>query len=93
MHFDTDGSYELLHEEVWMQAVSLLRPGGLFLLNCKDFQRDGSIQPVVGWHVGCLYDLGLHVIDVRTLPAAGLPFTTAKPLSELVVVLRKPVKS
>ena len=90
MHFDADGAYERLHLKVWAQAAAALRPGGLFLLNCKDFQRAGRVVPVTGWHVGALADLGLVAIDVRTLPAAGLPFTTAKPLSELVVVMQKP---
>jgi hypothetical protein len=90
MHYATNGEYEALHRAVWWQAVRQLQPGGLFLLNCKDFQRSGEVMPVTGWHVGVLADMGLVVIDVRTLPAAGLPFTTAKPLSELVVVFRKP---
>jgi ParB-like chromosome segregation protein Spo0J len=90
MQYATNGEYEALHRAVWWQAVGLLEPGGLFLLNCKDFQRSGEVMPVTGWHVGVLADMGLVVIDVRTLPAAGLPFTTAKPLSELVVVFRKP---
>lgn len=89
LHFDTDGRYEELHAQVWYEVVSLLRPGGLFLLNCKDFQRDGRIMPVTGWHVGELAALGLTAIDLRTLSAAGLPFVTAKPLSEVVVVFRK----
>lgn len=87
--FDTDGTYEELHEAIWAEAARVVRPGGLFLLNCKDFQRDGRIMPVTGWHIATLTDLGFVVIDLRTLPAAGLPFTSAKPLSELVVVLRK----
>ena len=87
--FDTDGTYEELHEAIWTEAARIIRPNGLFLLNCKDFQRDRRIMPVTGWHIATLTDLGFVVIDLRTLPAAGLPFTTAKPLSELVVVLRK----
>lgn len=90
MHFATDGAYEDLHETVWRQAVALLRPSGLFLLNCKDFQRDGQPIGVTGWHVRCLISLGLRVLDLRTLPAAGLPFTTAKPFSEVVIVLERP---
>lgn len=90
LHFDTDGEYEELHTRVWWQCVAHLRPGGRFLLNCKDFQRAGKVMSVTGWHVRKLSDLGLVAVDVRTLPAAGLPFTTAKPLSELVVVLQKP---
>lgn len=89
MHFGTDGDYEQLHREVWRAVVDALRPAGLFLLNCKDFQRDGRVVPMTGWHVGVLADLGLRVVDIRTLPAAGLPYTTAKPLSELVVAFRK----
>lgn len=87
--FDTDGEYEELHEAVWSLAAKVLRPGGLLLLNCKDFQRDGKVVPVTGWHVATLAALGLSVIDLRTLPAAGLPFTSAKPLSELVVAFTK----
>lgn len=90
LHFDTDGEYEDLHMRVWWQCVAHLRPGGLFLLNCKDFQRAGKVMSVTGWHVRKLSDLGLVAVDVRTLPAAGLPFTTAKPLSELVIVFQKP---
>lgn len=90
LHFDTDGEYERLHEEVWAAAVGALREGGLFLLNCKDFARDGKIMPVTGWHVGTLTDLGLRAIDLRTIPVAGLSHTTAAKLSELVVVFEKP---
>jgi SAM-dependent methyltransferase len=89
MHFGRDGEYEQLHMDVWRSVVQLLKPGGLFLLNCKDFQRDGKVVPVTGWHVGVLADLGLRAIDLRCLPAAGLPFTTAKPISEVVVVFTK----
>jgi hypothetical protein len=89
VEFDTDGAYEELHEAVWAQAARVLRSGGLLLLNCKDFQRDGRIMPVTGWHVATLTDLGFVAINLRTLPAAGLPFTSAKPLSELVVAFRK----
>jgi ParB-like chromosome segregation protein Spo0J len=89
MHFDRDGSYELLHREVWAAVTQLLRPGGLFLLNCKDFRRAGKVMPVTGWHIGQLASLGLTTIDLRCIPVAGLSHATAEPLSELVVVLRK----
>jgi hypothetical protein len=92
MYFDVDdGEYEDLHEDVWAAAVDALRGGGYFLLNCKDFSRDKSIVPVTGWHIRTLTRLGLVVTDLRTLPAAGLPFTTAEPLSELVIKFEKPV--
>lgn len=88
MHFG-DGDYETLHEAVWAAAVAALKPGGLFLLNCKDFQRGGEVVPVTGWHIDCLAALGLVARDLRTLPIAGLPNTTAARLSELIVVFEK----
>lgn len=78
-----------LHTKVWAECVRVLRPEGLLLLNCKDHQRDGAIVGVTGWHLRTLIGLGLVAIDLCTLPAAGLPFTTAKPLSELVIAFRK----
>jgi SAM-dependent methyltransferase len=82
--------YRALHQRVWEECSWLLRPGGLLLLNCKDHQRDGRIVAVTGWHVRCLVELGLAVVDLRTLRSGGLPFTTAEPLSELVVAFRNP---
>jgi hypothetical protein len=81
--------YCTLHHRVWEECSWLLRPGGLLLLNCKDHQRGGEIVAVTGWHVRTLVKLGLVVIDLRTLRSAGLPFTTAEPLSELVIAFRK----
>jgi hypothetical protein len=81
--------YRELHEAVWRECAWLLRPGGLFLLNCKDHQRAGAIMPVTGWHLRTLVALGLGVIDLRTIPPAGLANTTAAKLPELVVAFRK----
>ena len=89
MHFAKDGRYEDLHRAVWAAVVPLLRPGGLFVLNCKDFQRDGKLMRPTGWNLEVLTGLGLRVVDLHTLPAKGLPFASAAPMSELVVVLRK----
>lgn len=81
--------YRVLHRAVWAAVVALLEPGGLFLLNCKDFVRGGAVVPVTGWHIGELAALGLRAVDLRTLPAAGLPYASAKPMSEIVVALVK----
>jgi transposase-like protein len=89
LHFDKDGRYETLHRNVWASVTAMLEPSGLFLLNCKDFKRAGKVMPVTGWHIRCLTGLGLRVVDLRCIPVAGLSHTTAEPLSELVVVLRK----
>lgn len=81
--------YRALHEIVWSQAVDLLIPGGLFLLNCKNHRRNGTLQQVIAWHIRALTELGLQVIDERELAPAGLSHTTAERLPERVIVLRK----
>jgi ParB-like chromosome segregation protein Spo0J len=90
LHFGRrGGAYEQLHLEVWAAVVPLLRPGGLFLLNCKDFRRNGVVMPVTGWHIGQLTALGLVTIDLRCVAPSGLAYADAEPLSELVIVMRK----
>lgn len=81
--------YQSLHEKVWGQAVDLLAPGGLFLLNCKNHRRDGKVQQVIAWHIRSLVDLGLQVVDERELVPAGLANTTAAKLPERVIAFRK----
>lgn len=81
--------YRELHRKVWAECVDVLVPGGLFLLNCKDHRRNGELVAVTAWHVEALQSLGMRLIDFRSLRTAGLPFTTAAPLPELVAVLRK----
>lgn len=81
--------YRALHLQVWEQCAEVLRPGGLLLLNVKNHQRAGEIMPVTAWHRSTLIDLGFEVIDFRVIPPAGLAFTSAARLPEVVVVFRR----
>lgn len=50
--------YRELHRNVWAECTRVLRPDGLFLLNCKNHIRAGNEVDVTGWHVETLESLG-----------------------------------
>lgn len=52
-------NYREFHEAAWAEAVRVLRPGGVFVLNSKDHIRQGERIPVTQWHVGELERQGL----------------------------------
>lgn len=55
MHFKKDGAYEKLHTRMLAEVYRVLRPGGSFILNIKEFIRDGEIVGLVGWwHDACI---------------------------------------
>ncbi|MFP5376004.1 MAG: hypothetical protein ACLGIO_04365 [Acidimicrobiia bacterium] len=60
--------YRELHLAAWAEAVRVLRPGGLVVVNLKDHTRDGAHQAVSSWHVRALVDdFGLVLDDVVAL--------------------------
>jgi SAM-dependent methyltransferase len=58
--------YRRFHEEAWIEAVRVLAPSGVFLLNVKDHIRRGARQHVAGWHVTTLCRLGLTRSSITT---------------------------
>lgn len=87
---DPKSAYCTLHAEVWAACARVLRPDGMFILNCKDFVRDGIVMSVTAWHIHALREHGFEVVDLMSLPVAGLAMTTAAKFSELIVVLERP---
>ncbi len=63
--------YRAFHEEAWAEAVRVLAPRGVFVLNIKDHIRKGTRVPVSGFHIRSLGRLGLHISDVVAVPLAG----------------------
>lgn len=59
--------YRAFHERAWDEAVLVLRPGGVFVLNMCDHVRGGLVQPVTAWHAWCLGRLGLDYVDSVTV--------------------------
>jgi SAM-dependent methyltransferase len=86
--------YRDFHMAAWEEAVRVLRPGGLFVLNIKDHTREGARQPVSAWHARTLvdvFDLDLvdcvALADVRHLRQGA---NADARWAELVWSLRKP---
>jgi tRNA G10 N-methylase Trm11 len=64
--------YRQLHRTAWAEAVRVLRPGGLFVLNVKDPPGPGGVLlPVTDWHLDALAALGLRLVERREVPVPG----------------------
>lgn len=86
-------AYQEFHRAAWTEACRVLKPNGVFVLNCKDHVRRGTRQFVTDWHVGCLESLGLAVTSRSKVPSRGLRMgrSSARRVDfEEVVVLRRP---
>ena len=70
MHWGDD--YRAFHERAWAEAVRVLMWNGVFILNIKDFIRNGEWQHVTNWHLTTLASLGLRLLEVRAIPLRGL---------------------
>jgi hypothetical protein len=67
-------AYRDFHTRTWVEAIRVLKPGGRFVLNCKDHYRGGVLQRVTDWHVGELGRLGLRLTDRRQVRCRGNRF-------------------
>ncbi|MCI0635549.1 MAG: hypothetical protein L0206_16790 [Actinobacteria bacterium] len=65
-------AYREFHERAWDEAVLVLRPGGLFVLNMCDHVRGGLVMPVTAWHTWHLGRIGLEYVDSITVPTRKL---------------------
>lgn len=55
--------YREFHVMAWDEALRVLRPGGIFVLNISDHVRNFTRCPVSAWHAATLLDKGLELID------------------------------
>jgi tRNA G10 N-methylase Trm11 len=72
MHWGQD--YRRFHHAAWVEAVRVLRPGGLFILNISDFMKMGERQPVSSWHCYVLDELGLNCFARRDVPTSRMRY-------------------
>jgi tRNA G10 N-methylase Trm11 len=56
--------YRDLHREVWDASIRVLRPGGVFVVNCSNHIRLGLVIDVCAWHRDILLELGLSLVEV-----------------------------
>lgn len=100
LHDDNSGAmqwsleYREFHLKAWAEAVRVLKPGGLFILNIKDHIRYGVQQPVSTWHAATLVSLGLDYdpelsqgVPTRHLRQGSTPERAGQ---ELVLVFKRP---
>jgi len=90
MHWGDE--YRDFHERAWTEAVRVLMWDGVFILNIKDFIRNGEWQHVTNWHLTTLAGLGLRLIEVRAIPLRGLrqgANSSARVPFETVAVFKK----
>jgi tRNA G10 N-methylase Trm11 len=66
--------YEILHQKIWRVCVEALKPGGIFILNCKDFVANGQVKEVTKWHVDTLEGLNLLKVGEEQVPSRGMRF-------------------
>jgi SAM-dependent methyltransferase len=52
--------YQAFHLQAWTEALRVLKPGGVLVLNIKDHVRNGDLEPVTQWHIDTLEGLGLR---------------------------------
>lgn len=85
-------AYRDLHAEVWAAVVPLLRPGGRFVLNCRDHQRDKERVHVTAWHIAELVALGLVLGSTTEVDTPGYRFgaNTTVRYPEVVAVFDVP---
>lgn len=78
LHVDNGGAlqwgheYRVLHLKAWTEAKRVLRPGGIFILNCKNHIRAGEVQYVTEWHVATLEQMEFVVLEWERVPCPGM---------------------
>lgn len=87
-------AYKDFHYDAWGEAIRVLKPGGLFILNCKDHVRQGVVQRVTLWHWQLFrYSADFETVAVRKVRTPGMGFGangSARVGHEWVIALRKP---
>ena len=80
LHRDNAGAlqwgrdYQEFHLRAWKEAWRVLKPGGRFILNCKDHIRRGRRVGVCAWHVDALLALGFLLCETIPIACPGNRF-------------------
>lgn len=68
------GKYREFHERAWAEAIRVLKPNGVVIVNVKDHIRKGQVMGVGAFHLGILLELGLVFHDLVYVPASGMRY-------------------
>jgi SAM-dependent methyltransferase len=85
--------YRRFHRKAWKEAIRVLKPGGIFIVNIGDHIRKHKRVPVSKWHYQTLKKLGLEPVEIKKVTVRklrhGKNYATRIPF-EHVMVFRKP---
>lgn len=59
--------YRELHTQAWREALRVLRPGGLIMVNISNHVRDNVEQKVAEWHLYVFIAMGCRLWEVRRI--------------------------
>ena len=80
------------HERIWRHLLNLLKNGGAFIVNAKNFVRKGKVVDVVGEHLRMLESLGLKLERNLTVETPSMRYgrNSAKRIPhENILIMRK----
>ena len=63
--------YRSVMSQVWVYSTFVLKPRGLFLLNCKNHIRRGKVIDVCSWHTNYLISLGYALLAEEKVYQSG----------------------
>lgn len=66
--------YRDFHYAAWDAVFSVLKPGGLFMLNISDHYRAWSVAPVTAWHREQCEKLGFDLVSARKIQTPRMKF-------------------
>jgi hypothetical protein len=90
-HYFWQPEYRELQIALWREVERVLKPGGLFLLNVKDFDRQRERQRLAYWHLATCKRLGFERVETIRMPHRGMLYgaNRHRAPNELLYVLRK----
>lgn len=91
MHWGME--YQQLHVKAWKEALRVIVPDGVFILNMKDHIKGGEKQNVMAWHIATLSDLGFRLLKMESIQARGMRYgenRNVRTTDEFVLMFSRP---
>lgn len=88
--------YRATHALIWRKCATVLRPGGIFLLNIKDHIKGGRVMPVTQFHIDTILALGFKFEEQVYVPLNGYRYGSnfkSRMKYESVIRFRKPISA
>lgn len=85
--------YRVFHQLAWVEAARVLRPDGMFILNCSNFFANKTEQFVTQWHVHTLRQLAFKVCQIEEVETPRMRYGANRERCpvEYVIRLRAPL--